>query len=135
VDALAAEASAHSGVAHWISDITTTAFSKVLGGGADTMQPIRHVRASDALKGEQILEVLQRHGWTTSAVRNYISDVGFVLARVRRVLGGATPPRLPYPPGDPTGVHLFARVNANAVNNNVISKRLAYYVFDTVSRQ
>src|SRR5579864_3818630 len=38
VDALAAEASTDSGVAHWISDITTSAFSKVLGGGADTMQ-------------------------------------------------------------------------------------------------
>jgi methyltransferase (TIGR00027 family) len=111
VDSLAAEASAHSCVAHWISDITTTAFSRVLGGGTDTMQPIRHVQAADALKGEQILELLQRHGWTTSAMRSYISDVGFVLERVRRAMGGATPPRLPYPPGDPTGVHLFARVN------------------------
>src|SRR5262252_3765992 len=36
VDALAGEVPAHSGVAHWISDITTSAFSKVLGGGADT---------------------------------------------------------------------------------------------------
>jgi methyltransferase (TIGR00027 family) len=109
VDALAAEASTHSAVAHWISDITTTAFSKVLGGGADTTQPIRHVQASDALKGEQILEVLQRHGWTTSTMRSYIRDVGFVLERVRRAMGGAAPPRLPYPPNDPTGVHLFAR--------------------------
>jgi len=109
VDALAAEASTHSGVAHWISDITTTAFSKVLGGGSDTNQPIRHVQASDALKGEQILEVLQRHGWTTAAMRSYINDVGFVMERVRRGMGGATPPRLPYPPNDPTGVHLFTR--------------------------
>jgi len=109
VDALAAEALTHSGVAHWISDITTTAFSTVLGGGADTTQPIRHVQASDALKGEQILEVLQRHGWTTSALRSYITDVDFVFARVRRALGGAEPPRLPFPPNDPTGVHLFAR--------------------------
>ncbi|HKE35715.1 MAG TPA: SAM-dependent methyltransferase [Candidatus Acidoferrum sp.] len=109
VDALASEALSHSGVAHWISDITTSAFSKVLGGGADTMRPIRHVQASDALKGEQILEVLQRHGWTTSVMRSYITDVGFVLERVRRAMGGATPPRLPYPPNDPTGVHRFAR--------------------------
>ena len=109
VDALAAEASIHSGVAHWISDITTSAFSKVLGGGADTMQPIRHVQASDALKGEEILEVLQRHGWTTSAMRSYISDVDFVRERVKRAMGGATPPQRPYPPNDPTGVHRFAR--------------------------
>ena len=105
VDALATEASIHSGVAHWISDITT----KVLGGGTDTTQPIRHAQASDALKGEQILQVLQRHGWTTSAMRSYISDVGFVFERVRRAMGGATPPRLPYPPNDPTGVHLFVQ--------------------------
>ena len=109
VEALAAEASSHSGVSHWISDITTSAFSKALGGGADTTQPIRHVQASDALKGEQILEVVRRNGWTTSAMRSYITDVGFVLERVRRALGGAAPPRLPYPPNDPTGVHRFGR--------------------------
>jgi methyltransferase (TIGR00027 family) len=108
VDALAGDASTGT-VAHWISDITTAAFSQVLGGGADTTQPIRHVQAPDALKGEQILEVLQNHGWTTSAMRSYISDVGFVLERVRRAMGGAAPPRLQYPPNDPTGVHLFAK--------------------------
>jgi methyltransferase (TIGR00027 family) len=109
VEALAAESCSHSGVAHWISDITTSAFSKVLGGGADTMQPIRHVQASDALKGEQIHEVLQRHGWTTSAMRSYIADVGFVQERIRRAMRGATPPPLPFPPNDPTGVHHFGR--------------------------
>lgn len=46
VEALAAESCRESGVARWISDITTSAFSTVLGGGADTMEPIRHVRAS-----------------------------------------------------------------------------------------
>ena len=109
VAALASEASVYSGVAHWISDITTRAFSRVLGGGADTMQPIRQVQASDALKGEQILEVLERHGWKTSAMRSYITDVDFVFERVRRAMGGITPPRLTYPPNDPTGVHCFAR--------------------------
>lgn len=108
VEALAAESSSQSGVRHWISDITTSAFSRVLGGGTDTTQPIRHVQASDALKGEQILDVLQRHGWTTSAMRSYITDVGFVYERVRRT-GAATPPPLPYLRGDPTGVHRFAR--------------------------
>lgn len=108
VEALAAESFTQSGVRHWISDITTSAFSNVLGGGTDATKPIRHVQASDALKGEQILEVLQRHGWTTSAMRSYISDVAFVADRVRRAMGGATPPPRPYPPGDPTGVHRFA---------------------------
>ncbi|MGA7312372.1 MAG: hypothetical protein WBX22_00245, partial [Silvibacterium sp.] len=107
VDGLAAESSNRSGVRHWISDVTTSAFSRVLGGGADTMQPIRHVQASDALNGEQILDVIRRHGWTTSSQRRYMTDVGFVLERLRRMMGGVTPPPLPYPPGDPTGVHCF----------------------------
>jgi O-methyltransferase involved in polyketide biosynthesis len=109
VDALAADASTHGSVTHWISDITTTAFRKVLGGGTDTMQPIRHVQASDTLKGEQILEVLRRHGWGTSAMRSYIHDVGFVMERVGRATGGVEPSRPPFPPADPTGVHLFAQ--------------------------
>ena len=109
VEALAAECRGQSGVVHWISDITTSDFSRVLGGGADTNEPIRHVQASDALKGEQILEVLGRNGWKTSAMRSYIDDVGFVMERVRRSMGGAEPPRLPFPLNDPTGVHLFAR--------------------------
>ena len=109
VEALAAESWNQSGVAHWISDVTTSAFTRVLGGGTDTMQSIRHVQASDALKGEQILDIFQRHGWTTSAMRSYITDVGFVRERVRRMMGGAEPPPRPYPPNDPTGVHRFAR--------------------------
>jgi methyltransferase (TIGR00027 family) len=109
VEALAAESHSHSGVAHWISDITTSAFSKVLGGGTDTTKHIRHVQASDALKGEQILEVIRRNGWTTSAMRSYITDVGFVRERTRRAMAGVTPPALPFPPADPTGVHRFGR--------------------------
>ena len=109
VDALAAEVHVHGSVKFWISDLTTTTFSKILSGGADTMQPIRHVQASDALKGEQILQVLERHGWVTSAMRSYVRDVEFVMERVRRSMGGAEPPRPPVPPNDPTGVHLFER--------------------------
>ena len=107
VNALASEIPRHTGVAHWISDITTTAFRKALSGGADTVSPIRHVQAADALEGEQILEVLQRHDWTTAAKRSYISDVEFAQERVRRMMGGKMPPRPPFPPEDPTGVHRF----------------------------
>lgn len=71
------------------------------------MQHLRHVQAADALKGEAILEVQQRHGWTSEARRSYITDVGFVMERVRRSLGGKTPPTPPFPPDDPTGVHRF----------------------------
>lgn len=109
VDALAAESWNQSGIAHWISDLTTTAFAKALGGGTDAMQHLRHVQASDALKGEAILEVLRGHSWKTAARRSYITDVGFVMERVRRSMGGKTPPVPPFPPDDPTGVHRFAR--------------------------
>jgi methyltransferase (TIGR00027 family) len=109
VGALADETWQLSRIAHWISDISTTGFSKALGGGADSMQSIRHVQASDALKGEQILEVLRQHGWVTEAMRSYITDVEFVRDRVRRAMGGAEPPRLQFPEGDPTGVHQFGR--------------------------
>ena len=109
VKAMAAESPSQSGVAHWISDVTTSAFSKALGGGDDTMRPVRHVQASDALNGEQILDVLGRNGWTTAARRSYITDIGFALERVRRSMGGATPPPLPLSPDDPTGVHRFTR--------------------------
>ncbi len=107
VDALAAESRNHS-VAGWISDVTTSAFNRAIGG-TDSIQSVRHVQASDSLTGEQILEVLQRHGWTTAARRSYLTDVGFALERIRRMMGGATPPRPAVPLDDPTGVHLFAR--------------------------
>lgn len=110
VDALADESWQRSGIAHWISDISTSAFSRAIGGGTDSMQSIRHVQASDALKGEEILEVLGRHGWSTDARRSYITDVEFVMERVRRNRGGgAEPPRPAFPPDDPTGVHRFGR--------------------------
>jgi len=109
VEALAAESSNHCGIAHWISDITTTAFTKAIGAGGDTMRPIRQVQASDAPKGEQILDVLGRHGWTTAARRSYITDIAFALDRVRRTMGGNAPRPLPLSPDDPTGLHRFAR--------------------------
>ncbi len=108
VDALAAECGERSGVAHWISDISTTEFRKALGG-ANALQAIRHVQAPDSLEGEQIMEVLGRHGWTTAARRSYISDVGFIRERILRSTGGVEPPRPNFPAGDPTGVHRFGR--------------------------
>jgi O-methyltransferase involved in polyketide biosynthesis len=107
VDALAAE-SRKSSIAHWISDISTTAFATALGG-ADALKSIKHVQAPDAMRGEQILEVLEHHGWTSASARSYISDVGFIRERILRSTGGVEPPRPNFSPGDPTGVIRFGR--------------------------
>lgn len=108
VNALAAESGTQSGIAHWISDLTTTAFAEALGG-KDAMQSLRHVQAPDAMKGEGILEVLHRHGWMSAAQRSYIRDIGFTRERIRRAMGDATPPTPAFPPGEPSGVHRFAQ--------------------------
>jgi hypothetical protein len=73
------------------------------------MSPIRHVQASDALEGEQILAVLNRQGWRNGSWRSYVSDVAFTRPRMLRMMGGNAPPPPPFPPGDPTGVHCLSR--------------------------
>jgi methyltransferase (TIGR00027 family) len=108
VEALAAEARQESGIAHWMTDITTTAFAKAIN--MDTMRSVRNVQASDFLQGEQILDGVRRHGWVTAARRSYITDMAFAMERIQRLMGDrpqpAGPP--PVPPDDPTGVHRFA---------------------------
>jgi len=109
VEALAAEVWRESGIAHWMSDITTTAFAKAIN--MDTMRSVRNVQASDFLQGEQILECVRRYSWVTAARRSYLTDMAFAMARIQRLMGDrpqpAGPP--PVPPDDPTGVHRFAR--------------------------
>jgi methyltransferase (TIGR00027 family) len=110
VDALAAEIPQASGVSHWISDITTSDVGKAIRGGQPANSGFEHVRAPDALEGEQILDVLRTHGWATEAMRSYIRDAAFTHDRVRRIFGeraqSAAPP---FAPDDPTGIHRFAR--------------------------
>jgi methyltransferase (TIGR00027 family) len=109
VEALAAEAWQECGIAHWMNDITTSAFAKAIG--MDKLTSVRNVQASDFLQGEQILDVLRRHGWVTGARRSYVADMGFAMERIRRVMGDrpqqAGPP--PVTPDDPTGVYRFVR--------------------------
>lgn len=109
VDALAAEACPENGVEHWISDITTTAFAKAIN--MDTNRSVRHVQASDFLQGEQILDRLRDRGWLSAARRSYMSDMGFAVERIQRLMGNRPQPPGPPPvaPDDPTGVHRFAR--------------------------
>jgi methyltransferase (TIGR00027 family) len=108
VEALAAEAWQESGIAHWMSDIATTAFAKAIQ--MDTTS-VRNVQASDSLPGEQILDVVHRHGWVTAARRSYITDMAFAMERIQRLMGDRPRPDGPPPisPEDPTGVHRFVR--------------------------
>jgi len=107
VEALASEPWQHSGIAHWMSDLTTGAFAKAIN--MDTMRTVRHVQASDFLEGEQILEVVYRHGWRTAARRSYLTDMEFAMDRIGRLMGAAPPGPPPVALDDPTGVHRFAR--------------------------
>jgi len=113
VEALAAEAPQRSGVAHWMSDITTTAFGKAVATdtSADPMQSMRKVQAPDFLPGERILDCLLRHGWVTEARRSYITDMAFARPRIQRMMSNNPRPGGPpvFPPDDPTGIHRFAR--------------------------
>jgi hypothetical protein len=109
VEALAVESWRESGIAHWMSDIMTTAFAKVIG--MDKLPSLRTVQAADFLEGEQILDRVRQHGWVTAARRSYISDMAFALERAQRVMGGRPQPAGPSQISldDPTGVHRFGR--------------------------
>lgn len=109
VEALAVEARQQSGIEYWMSDVNTTAFAKAIQ--MDMMRSVRAVQADDFLQGEQILEVLHRHGWATEARRSYITDMAFAMERIQRLMGDRPRPEgpPPVPPEDPTGVHRFAR--------------------------
>jgi methyltransferase (TIGR00027 family) len=109
VEALAAEAGRENGISHWMTDIMTAGFTKALN--LDAGRSVRNLQASDSLQGEQILELVGRHGWMTAARRSYVTDMAFAMERAVQLLGdrvkSAGPP--PVPLDDPTGVHRFTR--------------------------
>jgi methyltransferase (TIGR00027 family) len=107
VDALGSEAWQQSGIAHWMVDIMTTAFARVIN--SDSMRSLRHVQAYDSLPGEEIFDRIRRNGWETSTRRSYLTDMAFAIERIERLMGPrpAGPP--PISMDDPTGVHLFGR--------------------------
>ena len=108
VEALACESFRYSGIAHWMSDVVTDAFTKALH--MDTSRTVGHVQAPDSLTGEEILEYIRRNGWVTGTRRSYITDMRFAMPRIRKLFG---PPDPKGPPpgalGDPTGIHRFMR--------------------------
>jgi methyltransferase (TIGR00027 family) len=108
VEALAAESWRESGIAHWMSEITTTAFLKAIS--MNMPQSVRNMQAPDSLNGEQILESIRRQGWRTAARRSFITDMGFAIERIQRMFGDQPKPDGPPPvTQDPTGIHRFTR--------------------------
>ena len=109
VEALAAEAWEQSGISHWIADITTATFAKAIA--MDTRSSVRSVQAPDALQGEQIADVVRRHGWTIGAKRSYITDMAFARERIQRMMGDRLQREGPPPvqTNDPTGVLRLVR--------------------------
>lgn len=109
VEALAAESWRESGIAHWMADLTTTAFMKAVQ--MDATPSLRNVQAADFPEGEQIMESVRRHGWVTAGRRSYLTDLGFAAARIQRQWGDR--PQPDGPPErlmeDPSGVQWFAR--------------------------
>jgi methyltransferase (TIGR00027 family) len=107
VNAVAAESRSQSGIAYWLLDVTTAAFTAAIGGGGSSA--LRHVQADDHLQGEQILDTLRQHGWTGAEHRSYIRDLDFAADRIRRMSErrpeGMQPPV--FAPDEPSGVHLL----------------------------
>jgi hypothetical protein len=70
---------------------------------------VRSVQAPDSLHGEQILDVVRRHGWMARLMRSYITDMAFAMQRIERMLGPQPPGPPPVALDDATGVHCFGR--------------------------
>ena len=106
IEALAATAS----TSHWILDAASPEMSRRVR--MDQYESIENVRAADHLDGLQILDVLDRHGWTALRRFRYGSDVmQFAAERVIKMFRNIPPDKMPEPlsPDDPSGVHLFGR--------------------------
>lgn len=107
VDALASEPWRESGVAHWIAEVITAAFSTAVG--VDAPASIRNVRAPDSVQGEGVIEAVRRHGWKTRSRRSFLTDMGFAMERLVGLIG-ARARQLPSDGmTDPSGVHRFGR--------------------------
>jgi methyltransferase (TIGR00027 family) len=110
VQALAAEAAASDGIAHWLLDVSSQHLHRAIQ--MTSFKDIEAVRAPDYLSGEAILRVLAEAGWTIIESRTY-AKFGMSLmppgrlesiAKLRQSGDGAPPPP---PATDISGVHLF----------------------------
>ena len=111
VEALAVDSPRASGVRYWMMDTTSQAFAKRVHMAS--YQSIENVRAAGHLAGEEIVELVQRSGWTTQVHCSYATDVPTRIphARLQELMSHMPPMKEPPEPmtGDPSGVYLFGR--------------------------
>ena len=108
--AAAVEALAATSVTYWMLDASTPEMSSRVQ--MNQYESIQKMRAADCLDGSQILNALDRHGWTSLGSFRYGHDVmQFAAERVKAMFRNIPPDQMPKPlsPDDPSGVHLFAR--------------------------
>ncbi len=111
VEALATEAIQMSGIRYWLLDLTSPELERRVR--MDSFESIQRVRDSNHMNGEQLLDAVQRNGWTSIRHRSYTRDVMEIAAdRVRAYAHrrAASEQTAPTPPHDPSGAYLFARV-------------------------
>ena len=78
----------------------------------NSYQSIENVRAADHIEGAEILDVLQRHGWTGVRSLKYAADsMTYAADRIASMFRNVPPDQIPKPmsPDDPSGVHLYGR--------------------------
>jgi len=108
IEALAAEPP--PSIRYWLLELASSAMARRVR--MDANPSIEKVRAPDHLRGEQMLEILDRNGWTSARHRSYITDAWAVAGdRIRAINPTQFAPEqeAPLTADDPSGVHLFAR--------------------------
>jgi methyltransferase (TIGR00027 family) len=107
VEALATEAPALGNVRRWLLDVTSARLMNRMYG--DSFHDVENVRAEGHLKGEAVLDVARRNGWTEMERRTYVADGKEIVATRLKAMFGDKAPRQDdaAPPDDPSGVHLF----------------------------
>jgi methyltransferase (TIGR00027 family) len=114
VEAIAAEASASSGIRYWLLELATRGIRRAIGTNA--FNEIGSLRAPDCLDGEGIAGVLNRSGWVSIDSRSFgplalqLAPYGR-LEEIARLPSAAAPceANTPHPANDLSGVHLFSR--------------------------
>jgi methyltransferase (TIGR00027 family) len=106
-DALATEPVRLSGIRYWLLDIAARVLMR--NAHRDEFGDIENVRAKDRVEGQEILELVQRNGWSLTASRTYTNE-GFAIAASRGLQVTQDSPG-PASEDDPSGIYLFSRTD------------------------